>query len=449
MTLAELKAARAAALARAEAANSKAADGALDAASQTEFDTAMADVDRLAGDIAATEAKADAAATRSAALARHRTAAPRSLESSVTPAVISGVRERVLEDPKRGYASVGHFAADIVAAMTPGHAHSNDALRALSGGTGMNMGDGSAGGFLVPPEFSTAIWDGLNTASASLLGMCDKYNVQGDSLTMNANAETSRANGSRYGGVRGYWIAEAAQATASRPTFRQLKLEPQQMAVLIYGTDKLLRNAPALASFLSKAAGDEINFMVGDAILNGTGVGKPRGIMASGSLITVAKEASQAAASLLQANVSKMWARLHARSRANSVWLINQELDPTLDGLNIPIKNVAGTENVGGISNMVYNADRYTLKGRPIVPIEYCAALGSLGDIVLADMSGYAAGLRSGIDAQTSMHLRFDYAETAFRFLFDVDGQTWLNSPITPFKGTSTLSQFVTLATRA
>jgi HK97 family phage major capsid protein len=265
---------------------------------------------------------------------------------------------------------------------------------------------------------------------------------------MNANAETSRANGSRYGGVRGYWIAEAAQATASRPTFRQLKLEPQQMAVLIYGTDKLLRNAPALASFLSKAAGDEINFMVGDAILNGTGVGKPRGIMSSGSLITVAKETNQAAASLLQANISKMWARMHARSRANSVWLINQELDPTLDGLNTPIKNVAGTENVGGISNMVYNADKYTLKGRPIIPIEYCAALGSLGDIVLADMSGYAAGLRSGIDAQTSMHLRFDYAETAFRFLFDVDGQTWLNAPITPFKGTSTLSQFVTLAAR-
>jgi HK97 family phage major capsid protein len=63
-------------------------------------------------------------------------------------------------------------------------------------------------------------------------------------------------------------------------------------------------------------------FMIGDSIINGTGAGKPKGIIAaSGALVTVAKETSQAATTLQQANVSKMWARLHARSRANAVWL--------------------------------------------------------------------------------------------------------------------------------
>ena len=47
-----------------------------------------------------------------------------------------------------------------------------------------------------------------------------------------------------------------------------------------------------------------------------------------------------------------------------------------------------------------------------------------------------------------SMHLRFDYGETAFRFTFEADGQTWPNSPITPYKGAATLSPFVILEAR-
>ena len=48
-----------------------------------------------------------------------------------------------------------------------------------------------------------------------------------------------------------------------------------------------------------------------------------------------------------------------------------------------------------------------------------------------------------------SMHLRFDYAETCFRFMFAVDGQPWLASAITPFKGSNDVSPFVALAARA
>lgn len=49
-----------------------------------------------------------------------------------------------------------------------------------------------------------------------------------------------------------------------------------------------------------------------------------------------------------------------------------------------------------------------------------------------------------------SIHLRFDYGETAFRFMFEIDGQPWIAEPLTPFKGSAnTLSPFVTLATRA
>jgi HK97 family phage major capsid protein len=235
--------------------------------------------------------------------------------------------------------------------------------------------------------------------------------------------------------------------TSSKPKLRQVKLEPQQLAVMCYGTDKLLKNAQAVEQWLTRAAVDEINFLVGDSIINGTGAGQPLGVLNGTCLIPVVKETGQAAATILYANIVKMFARLHARSRAGAVWYINQDCEPSLQQMTMNV----GTGGVpvylppGGLSASPYA----TLFGRPVVPLEYCATLGTVGDIILADMKAYAVGLRGGVDSAMSMHLRFDYNETAFRFLFEVDGQPWLASAITPYKGTNTTSPFVALATRS
>ena len=75
--------------------------------------------------------------------------------------------------------------------------------------------------------------------------------------------------------------------------------------------------------------------------------------------------------------------------------------------------------------------------------------LGTQGDIGLADFSQYLIGDKGGIKVATSIHLRFDYDETAFRFVLRYDGQPWWLSALTPRRGTSTLSPFVVLAVRA
>jgi HK97 family phage major capsid protein len=356
--------------------------------------------------------------------------------------------DRELLDPTSGFRHLGECAAAIHAAGLPGGTVDNR-LRIVAAASGMSQGVGADGGFAVPPAFSMLVWDGMNLASDNLLGRTDNYTVEPgrDSLTFMANAETSRAAGSRWGGARGYWIAEAAQVTSSTPTLRQVKLEPQELAVLVYVTDKLLRNSSiALGQYLSRVAADEINFLVGDAIINGTGAGQPKGIVPT-SLLSVTKEQSQLAKTIKTENIVKMWARLHARSRANAVWFINQDCEPQLLTMSLAV----GTGGVptymapGGLNTSPYGQ----LLGRPVIPIEFCQTLGTKGDIILADMKAYASGTQGGVDTALSMHLRFDYAETAFRFMFAVDGQPWLASAITPFKGTDTLSPFVLLNTRA
>lgn len=358
-------------------------------------------------------------------------------------------RDRAAEK-RFGFAHMGEFALAVRAAMNPSQAVRDNRLDYFAAASGMNLKIGSEGGFLLPPAFSTAIWDGLNSGTQSLLALTDNYTVEGaDSLTFNANAETNRTTGNRYGGIRGYWKGEADQMTASKPKLRQIRIEPQQLYVFAFVTDRLLRNSSiSLEQYLTRAAIDEINFLVSDAIIRGTGAGQPKGLLLSGGLVTVSKESSQANGTVLEANLAKMWSRLHPRARPNAVWFINSDVEPPLDMLFTPVKNNAGSENVGGFAAPIYDRQARTIKGRPVVPIEWCASLGTLGDIILADMKYYVTGTRGGVDSAMSIHLRFDYNETCFRFIFEVDGQPWLDTAITPAQGSNTQSPFVVLEAR-
>lgn len=350
------------------------------------------------------------------------------------------------EEGKHGFANMGDFCAKAWNAFHGGGQDDRLFIGAAVG-TGMQQQVGSDGGYLVPPSFAKEVWDGMTTDANNLLSMTDNYQIEGESLSFPANAETSRAAGSRFGGVRGYWLSELDQLTSSLPKIRQVTLTPKQLAVLVYASDKLLRNSQAASQYLTRAATEEINFMVGDSLVNGTGVGQPEGILNSGCTVSVAKETGQDATTIVAENIIKMHARLHPRSQMRAVWLINQDCLPQLHQMQIGVGT--GGQLVYMPPNGLADSPFGTIYGRPVIPIEYCPTLGTVGDIILADLGGYAVGTQGGVETGMSIHLKFDFLQTAFRFVFSVDGLSWLNSAITPFKGTNTQSTFVTLATRA
>jgi HK97 family phage major capsid protein len=265
-------------------------------------------------------------------------------------------------------------------------------------------------------------------------------------LKINAIDETSRADGSRWGGVQVYWTAEAAQKTPSKPKFRQMELDLKKLAGLFYSTDELLQDASALQSIAMEAFSEELNFKIEDAIFNGTGAGQMLGIMNSGALITESKEAGQAASSIVYDNVLKMWSRLHARSRPNSVWFIDQSIEPQLYKMSLAVGTGGAPVYLpaGGASAAPYA----TLFARPVIPVEYAAALGTVGDICLFDLSQYLMIDKGGLETASSMHVRFIYDEMVFRFVYRVDGQPIWNSALTPKSGGSTQSPFVVLEGR-
>ncbi len=361
---------------------------------------------------------------------------------------IGRVRLAIEDDPKRGFKNIAQFATRVFdAGQNP---RGDEMLMQVAAGTGMDQAVNAEGGVLVPPSFSKTIWDRVLVKSNSLLSYCDQVPVdQGvESVTVPAINETSRADGSRLGGVRGYWKAELSSLNSSAPAFREIKFTPHELYVFAFISDKLLRNAPQTASkILETGAAEEIAFKIGDAIIEGDGLGKPMGVLNAPATISVSKETGQAAATVLPANIRKMMSRVHVNFRDALVWFVNPDVVPVLEGMEFPV-GVGGVPAFlppGGYSDSPYSR----LYGRPVVPIEYASTVGTVGDIILANFSAYGAAIKGIADASYSMHLKFDFAQTAYRIIFEMDGQPWMNSAITPFKGTNTTSAFVTLATRS
>lgn len=323
--------------------------------------------------------------------------------------------------------------------------HIHEEYRAASG---LSEAVPADGGFLVQKDFVAELLKRTYETGAILSRVRrNPVGPNANGIKVNAIDETSRADGSRLGGVRGYWTNEAATMTASKPKFRQIDMSLEKVTALLYATDELLDDGVALSALVSQALPEELTFKVEDAIINGDGAGKPLGILNAGCLATQAKETGQAAATVVFENISNMWSRGFSRNRLNMVWLMNQEIEPQLDLLTIP----GGTAAVpaymppGGISQAPYG----TLKGRPVIPVEYTAALGTVGDLILADLGEYLLIDKGGVAAAQSIHVRFLFEETTFRWSYRVNGQPIWNSALTPFKGSSTLSPFVALATRA
>lgn len=320
--------------------------------------------------------------------------------------------------------------------------HYGSAYKAIQG---MNETAGAEGGILVMPEFSSGMIDSVY--QNDLWSRTDNYTVSGNSMTFQGNAETSRANGSRHGGLRGYWGAEGNTMTKSTPTVREVSLRLCKVYVVVYLTDELIADTSALQTYVTRKAGEEFNFLIGDALINGTGAGQPLGLLNSPALVSQAKETGQVAATIVSENVVNMYKRFRAANLNNAAWFYNQDIFAQLQLLNMAVGTGGSLvyQPPGGLSAAPYGS----LMGRPMVPTEFNATLGTQGDLMLADLSQVLSISKGGMEQAVSMHVEFLSGQTALRFSMRLNARPWLTAPITPFKGSATQSPFVALDTRA
>jgi HK97 family phage major capsid protein len=426
----------------------------LSAEEQGQYDSKFSELEQCL----ATIKRADELAVVAAGLAEPST-------PPVEPAIAPENREndevevRVVKDRavERGFDSIGEQLQAIAHASHPESRFENVDKRLHwlqeRGGnpenetrqSGANEAVASEGGYLVQKDFNDQILEktyAIGEIASRVTRQAIGPNANG--LTYNMIDESSRANGSRWGGVRAYWTAEAAALTGSQPTFAQQTLTLKKLTALFYATEELLMDQTALAGLVERIVPQEIAFKVEDAILDGTGSGQPLGVSNSAANVTVAKESGQTATTIVAANVEKMWQRCWGPSRSTAVWLINQDCEQQLMAMADANNNAIYLPPLG-LSDTPFSR----IMNRPVLTSEYCATLGSVGDIRLVDLSQYLLIDKGAVRGDSSMHVRFLYDERAFRWMYRVDGQPMWNSALTPYNGSNTLSPFIDLATRS
>jgi HK97 family phage major capsid protein len=302
--------------------------------------------------------------------------------------------------------------------------------------------DLSRGGFLVPSAFSPEVLK-VEAEMDPSAGLTRNIPMTAPILNIPARTDKNHTT-SVTGGLRVYWGAETQAATTSRTQVESVQLVAKNMTGAYYVTEELLSDSPtAVQQMLADSLAEEFPSEIFNAKIRGTGAGQYEGILNSPALVSVSAETGQAADTIIYDNIINMMARLWKRGAAKIMWLANHEAFPQIAKL---------TQGSGATATPIFNVGANgapsTLGGYPIYFTEYASAIGDLGDIVLVNWNEYLEGVLQTTQMSESVHVRFLENERCFKAWTRRDGRGWWRSALTPKKGSSTLSPFVTLAAR-
>ncbi len=315
-----------------------------------------------------------------------------------------------------------------------------------AGSPTMVTNDGEAGGYLIPTEFRTELLS-VAVEKTDIMNRTMKIPMQTNAINVPYIKGFDRSGGLVHGGVQFKWLAELEQKIATQPKLGQIGLKLHKCAGLAYVSDEMLEDSPiSMEPFLRTAFTDALSFELDWVMLNGSGAGQPLGMLNGPAKIAVAKEPGQLADTIMYENIVKMYARMWRSG--NAIWMANRDTFPQLATMSMAV----GT---GGVpvylpANGAAGQPYATLMGMPLIFTEHMRTVGDAGDIGLFDWSQYLVGNKAqGLQFASSIHLKFDYDQTAFRFVYRIDGQPWWVSALTPRYSSDTLSPAVTLAERA
>ena len=401
------------------------------------------------------------------------------LESRLKKPHVEFGPEPVEKDPKRGFRHMGDFGQAVWLAglervpdgfsrLQPSDEPDRDPCAASRkrldvstraeraahrvravGSDEMSALQGLYGAWLIPTEFIAKLWS--NTVEqGTILPFVEKINLSGRMAEWPAVDDTTHASGQLFGGISCTWRGETTQMAGVRPKLATINLALNELCTLIYVPEGLLQfSAISIEPLLTDFAAKAINWTVETAIFGGTGVGQPLGISKSAALTSVTRQTANKVDYLDVATMKKhvpgyLWPE--ARFYYNpDVWPQLATMKLVIGTSTIPVwLPAAGSVAApGGAAAAPYE----TVLGKPATQTEHCEALGAAGDILLCVPSQYAfATWTGGLQAAVSMHLRFDYAEQAFRYIMYADGRPLWKSGVTPEHGTATQTPYVVVA---
>jgi HK97 family phage major capsid protein len=319
--------------------------------------------------------------------------------------------------------------------------HYQSQFVAYTGKAALGEASGVTGGYIVPPDF----YNQLLAIVAEQTFIRPRAFVQPMASAtlqfpfLDVTTVQSAGVSPYFGGVQMYWTEEAQTRTETEPQFKMMELKAHELSGYSVSSNVLLQDAAfGLEKFLMKLFGKAIAWFEEYAFLQGNGVGKPMGILNAGPTVAVNRaNANQVGF----ADVATMWSKLLPASINNAVWVHSPSVIPQL----LQLKDGANRSIFISIDQGITKTPSWALLGRPTFCTEKLPALGTKGDLMLIDPSYYVIGDRMQIELAASEHVNFLKNQMTWRVVERVDGQPWLDKPITLQDGSTQVSPFVAL----
>jgi HK97 family phage major capsid protein len=273
------------------------------------------------------------------------------------------------------------------------------------------------------------------------------------SVSIPARVDKNHAT-SVTGGTRVYRTSETNTATKTKDVFELIKLEATEIVGEAAATNMLMKYSPIsipalIESSMRLAAVDKRI----DELINGQGNGTPLGFLnaANLALLSVDRTAGQADAVIVSGrDIVRMTQRVWGYD--NAIWIANHDMYEILSLVCHESPNNAGIVKMFSPMNDGIGA---TLWGRPIFFTEYAPGITSgqdgnqisewsSGMLSCVNMSQYLYG-ELYTEFNRSVHVRFSEREEVFQFVTSNDARPWWKTTLTPKKGVTTRSPFVTL----
>lgn len=319
---------------------------------------------------------------------------------------------------------------EAVAAL---HNNDFDKLRELRT---LNSIVGEQGAFSVPEAYFASIYDS-GIESSVCLDKVQNYPMTSDTLWLPSWSSEDHTGGP-IGAVSGSWIGELQTATPVTPRLRVIKFTAHKLGMWICCSSEVLQDSSALAMALAPLMRNSLAFSLDEAILTGSGVGEPQGII--GSPATIAQTRASAT-DITFADLVAMKGRMLPSSLSKAIFIVSPSAFAVLCGLVI----TAGTgELVMGYQHGASDM-RMSILGHPVRVTEKLPELGERGDIMLVDLNFYALALREAARFEKTNAANFLSDSIDFRFIIRGDGHPLIEKPFTPAGGGNDLSPFVLL----
>ena len=297
------------------------------------------------------------------------------------------------------------------------------------------------GGALVPVEYSREIHE-VALENEIVMPRANVIPMKSNQIVLPAMEIGSHAS-HLYGGFVANFKGETESLTEASPKTRQMTLTANKLTGLVKMSNELFTDIPGGGDQVVQICGKGLAWYRDYYFLRGNGAGEPLGALNANCTIAQPKETGQASSTIVYENLAKMLSRLHPDCFNNAIWIAHPTCISELLSLSVPI----GT--AGSHYPVLRETDRgFRMLARPCVFSEKMQTLGTQGDILLADWSQYAVGLREEMRLDYSPHVYFTTDQIVARLISRFDAQPLWNSALTLKDGSTTVSPFVVLADR-